>query len=213
MGTELAVLAWPTVEGAERVFADVREDARGAPWLNEVALVEHRRSGRLVVRGTIAGHYLDVEEDGDVMGRSTATGALTGALAGLAFGPPTVAVGLVSGAAAGGMAEAGKATPLQGELFTEIRGSVPESGSGLVLLAEPEHVDAMIESLRGTDAGVGRSPPVRRLSVRVMERTRRVGRRASPAVRRHALARRRRARTGPPSRPLRLRGDRRSKQP
>ena len=154
MGTELAILALPTVEGAERVFADMREDARGAPWLDEVALVEHRRSGRLVVRGTIAGHYLDVEEDGDVMGRSTATGALTGALAGLVFGPPAVSVGLVSGAAAGGMTEAGKATPLQGELFTEIRGSVPEGGSAQVLLAEPEHVDAMIDSLRGTDARV-----------------------------------------------------------
>jgi uncharacterized membrane protein len=154
MGTELAVLAFQTEEGAERAFADVREDARGAPWLDEVALVEHRRSGRLIVRGTIAGHYLDEEEDGDVMGRSTAAGALTGGLAGLVFGPPAVAVGLVGGAAAGGMTEAGKATPLQGELFTEIRGSVPEGGSALVLLAEPEHVDAMIESLRGTDARV-----------------------------------------------------------
>jgi uncharacterized membrane protein len=154
MGAELAVAVFPTVEGAERVFADVREDARGAPWLDEVALVEHHRSGRLVVRGTIAGHYLDVEEDGDVMGRGTATGALTGGLAGLVFGPPAVAVGLVGGAAAGGTTEAGKVTPLQGELFTEIRGSVPEGGSAQVLLAEPEHVDAMIDSLRGTDARV-----------------------------------------------------------
>jgi hypothetical protein len=45
------------LEGAEQAFADVREPAGQAPWKDEVAFVEHRRSGRLVVRGTVAGHY------------------------------------------------------------------------------------------------------------------------------------------------------------
>lgn len=154
MSLDLAVLCFRTLEGAEQVFADVRDGAGDAPWLDEIAFVEHRRSGRLIVRGTVAGHYLDAEEDGDVIGSSTAAGALTGALAGGVFGPPGFAVGLVSGAAAGGMVNAREAEPLQGELFTEIRNSVPEGASALVLLAERRHVDAMIDALRDTGARV-----------------------------------------------------------
>jgi uncharacterized membrane protein len=154
MSLDLAVLSFRTLEGAEQAFANVRHDAGDASWLHEVAFVEHRRSGRLVVRGTLAGHYLDAEEDGDVIGPSTAAGALTGALAGGVFGPPGFAAGLVSGAAAGGMETASEAEPLQGELFTEIRNSVPEGESALVLLAERRHVDAMIDAFRDTGARV-----------------------------------------------------------
>jgi uncharacterized membrane protein len=154
MSLDLAVLAFPTLEGAEQVFADVRDRAGDAPWLDEIAFVEHRRSGRLIVRGTVAGHYLDAEEDGDVIGPSTGAGALTGALAGGVFGPPGFAVGLVSGAAAGGMETASEAEPLDGELFTEIRNSVGEGESALMLLAERRHVDAMIDALRDTGARV-----------------------------------------------------------
>jgi uncharacterized membrane protein len=154
MSLDLAVLSFRTLEGAEQAFANVRDHPGDAPWLHEVAFVEHRRSERLIVRGTLAGHYLDAEEDGDVMGPSTAAGALTGALAGGVFGPPGFAVGLVSGAAAGGMQSAWEAEPLQGELFTEIRKSVPTGESALVLLAERRHVDAMIDALRDTGARV-----------------------------------------------------------
>ncbi|HEX2310823.1 MAG TPA: hypothetical protein VHH91_08910 [Vicinamibacterales bacterium] len=57
-------MRFPTLEGAEQAFADVREWTGQAPWKDEVAFVEHHRSGRLVVRGTVAGHYLDAEEEG-----------------------------------------------------------------------------------------------------------------------------------------------------
>lgn len=152
MSSDLAVVCFPHLEGAEHAFADVRDRCRHAPWLDEVAFVEHRRSGRLVVRGTVAGHYVDAEEDGDVIGRHTAAGALTGGLAGLAFGPPALAAGLVTGAAAGGMLEAEDAQRLDGELFRDLRESVPEGESALVLLAEARHVDAMLDALRSTDA-------------------------------------------------------------
>ena len=150
MSAELTVLRFPTLEGAEQAFADVRERDGHAPWMDELAFVEHHRSGRLVVRGTLAGHYVDSEEDGDVIGRDTGAGALTGALSGAIFGPPGLAVGLVSGAAAGGILQAGEAEQLDGELFTEVRDAVPEGSSALVLLAERRHVDAMIDALRGT---------------------------------------------------------------
>jgi uncharacterized membrane protein len=154
MSAELTVLRFPTLEGAEQAFADVRDRDGHASWMDELAFVEHHRSGRLVVRGTLAGHYVDSEEDGDPMGPDTGAGALTGALAGAIFGPPGLAVGLVSGATAGGFLQAGEAEQLDGELFTEVRDAVPEGSSALVLLAERRHVDAMIDALRGTKAEV-----------------------------------------------------------
>jgi uncharacterized membrane protein len=69
-----------------------------------------------------------------VIGRHTGAGALTGALAGALFGPAGLAFGLV------------------GELFAEVRDSVPEGSSALMLLAQRRHVDAMIDALRGTQA-------------------------------------------------------------
>lgn len=154
MSAELTVLRFPTSEGADQAFADVRERDGHAPWMDELAFVEHHRSGRLVVRGTLAGHYVNSEGDGDVIGRDTGAGALTGALTGAIFGPPGLAVGLVGGAAAGGMVQAAEAEQLDGDLFTEVRDAVPEGSSALVLLAERQHVDAMIDALRGTTARV-----------------------------------------------------------
>jgi uncharacterized membrane protein len=154
MSAELTVVRFPALEGAEQAFADVRERDGHAPWMDEVAFVEYHRSSRLVVRGTLAGHYLDSEGDGDVIGRETGAGTLTGALTGVIFGPPGLAVGLVGGAAAGGMVQAGQAEEIDGELFTEVRDAVPKGGSALVLLAEPRHVDAMIDALRGTESAV-----------------------------------------------------------
>jgi uncharacterized membrane protein len=154
MSAELTVVRFPTLEGAEQAFADVRERDRHAPWMDELAFVEHHRSGRLVTRGTLAGHYVDSEGDGDVIGRDTGAGALTGALTGAIFGPPGLAVGLVSGAAAGGMVQAGEAEQPDGELFTEARDAVPEGSSALVLLADRRYVDAMIDALRETEARV-----------------------------------------------------------
>ena len=94
MSSDLAVVCFPTLEGAERAFADVRERCRHAPWLDEVAFVEHRRSAL----------------------------------------------------------EAKEAERLDGELFRDLRETVPVGKSGLVLLAEAQHVDAMLDALRGTDA-------------------------------------------------------------
>jgi uncharacterized membrane protein len=152
MSLDLAVLTFPTLEGAEEVFADVRDRVRDAPWLDELAFVQHRWDGRMVVRGTLAGHYVDVDEEGDVIGPSTAVGALTGALVGALFGPPGFAAGLVAGAAAGGLIQAREAEELQGGLFDELRASVPEGESALVLLAEARHVDEMIEAFGGNRA-------------------------------------------------------------
>jgi phage tail tape-measure protein len=90
--------------------------------MDEVAFVAHRRSGRLVVRGTLAGHYLDAEQNGDVIGPYTGAGALTGALADAILGAAGLAVGLVSGAAAGGTIQARAAEQL-GQRVASVRPS------------------------------------------------------------------------------------------
>src|SRR4051812_30232783 len=90
---ELAVLTFDHIEGAERAYADARGRASDVSWLREIAFVECHRHGRIVVRGTFAGHYLDVDDVADAIGHDTAVGAGAGAVVGLALGPPGFALG------------------------------------------------------------------------------------------------------------------------
>jgi uncharacterized membrane protein len=144
MSLDLALMVFDHVEGAERAYSNVLGAALGAPWVHEIAFVEHHRHDRIVVRGTFAGRYVDVEEEGDVIGKRTAEGALTGAVVGAFFGPPGVAVGLVAGGTAGGLDEAGRVPHLHDAFIDEVRAEVPEKSSAVLLLASAEHVDAMV---------------------------------------------------------------------
>ena len=145
---ELAVLTFDHIEGAERAYADARGRASDAPWLREVVFVECHRHGRIVVRGTFAGHYLDVDDVADAIGQDTVVGAAAGALVGLAFGPPGFAVGLVAGGVAGGVHETAAHTPEEsGALFDEIRHDIPEGSSGIVALVSADDSAALIEAL------------------------------------------------------------------
>ena len=109
-----------------------------------------------MVRGTFAGRYIDLDERGDVIGKRTGEGALTGAVAGFCFGPMGLAVGLVAGASAGGMSESAHAPRLHDALLDEVRADVPEKASALLLLASPEHVDAMVALFADRDGKVVR---------------------------------------------------------
>jgi uncharacterized membrane protein len=144
---ELTVLTFDHVEGAERAYADARGRAGNARWLREVAFVESHRHGRIVVRGTFAGHYLDVDDVADAIGRDTGVGALAGAVVGLAFGPPGFAAGLVAGGVAGGVRESSHAPEERGALFDEVRRDIPERSSGLVALIDPDDSEALIDAL------------------------------------------------------------------
>src|SRR6476619_6919773 len=107
MSLDLAVLVFEHVEGAERAYSHLLETAGTPAWVHEVSFVEHHRHDRIVVRGTFAGRYVDVDDEGDLIGKRTAEGALTGAVVGVLFGPAGLAVGIVGGGVAGGVAEAG----------------------------------------------------------------------------------------------------------
>src|SRR4051812_22331770 len=105
MSLDLTLMIFGHTEGAERAYADAMGAAGGAPWVHEIAFVEHHRKDRIVVRGTFAGRYVDVDDQGDLIGKRTAEGALTGAVAGAFFGPAGFAAGLVAGGATGGLSQ------------------------------------------------------------------------------------------------------------
>ena len=112
MSLDLTLIIFDHVGGAERAYADVLGVSAASPWVHEIAFVEHHRHDRIVVRGTFAGRYVDVDDEADVViGKRTAEGALTGAVAGVLFGPAGLAVGLVGGAAAGSVGDA-RARPI-----------------------------------------------------------------------------------------------------
>ena len=143
MSLDLALMVFDHIEGAEKAYAHVLETSGQPVWIHELAFVEHHRHDRVVVRGTFAGRYVDVDERGDVIGKRTAEGALTGAVAGFFFGPMGLAVGLVAGSTVGGLSEAGQAPHLHDAFLDEVRAEVPEKSSALLLLASPEHVGSM----------------------------------------------------------------------
>jgi uncharacterized membrane protein len=150
MSLDLALMIFDRVEGAERAYSNVIGASHDAPWVHEIAFVEHHRHDRIVVRGTFAGRYVDLDDQGDVIGRRTAEGALTGAVAGAFFGPPGFAAGIVVGGAAGGLSESEDAPHLHDALVDDVRSEVPEKSSAVLLLASPEHADAMVAAFDGS---------------------------------------------------------------
>ena len=146
MSLDLALMIFDHTEGAERAYSEVQGASGDAPWVHEIAFVEHHRHDRIVVRGTFAGRYVDLDEQGDMIGKRTAEGALTGAVVGIFFGPPGLAVGLVAGGTAGGLSESKHVPRLHDAFIDDVRAEVPEKSSAVLLLASPEHADAMVSA-------------------------------------------------------------------
>src|SRR6478735_4005212 len=129
MSLDLALIVFKHVEGAERAYASVLETSGPLPWVHELAFVEHHRHDRIVVRGPVTGRYVDVDDRGDVIGKRTTEGALTGAAAGFFFGPMGLAVGLVAGATTGGLMQADQAEHIHDAFVDELRAEVPLKSS------------------------------------------------------------------------------------
>jgi len=149
MSLDLALIGFEGEPTASSVFGTMRDRVgTEAPWTQEVAVVEHAHNGRMSIRGTFDGHYVDVEESDHVSQSGAAKGALTGALIGAVLGPPGWAAGFALGGVIGG--DVGRPTetePAPGGLVEELRSAVPRGRSAIALLAAPEHVDAMLAAL------------------------------------------------------------------
>ena len=149
---EVGAARFPGVHGAEYAFADARDREPTADWLAHSAFAEVHRHGRIVVRGNVAGHYVDVDEAGDPMGHDTAVGAIVGLFLGLPLGPPAFAVGLTGGATLGGLVEAGHIRKVKGPSFDAIRKQLPEGSSAIVVFSDGQRIRDMRDALARTAA-------------------------------------------------------------
>lgn len=157
MGLDFALLSFDGVNSATEAFVAARDRLDpGAVWPSEVGFVEHHENGKLVLRGTFAGHYVDVDEALHVSERGTEEGVAVGAVIGtLLAGPLGLAVGTVTGGTIG--SQAGKPSETDAEpraLAERLRAAVPLSSSGIVLIADAHDVDEMIAALGQTGARV-----------------------------------------------------------
>lgn len=135
--------------GAEEAYSRAPRSVDGVSWADQVAFVEHHRRNRIIVRGTFAGRYVDADDEMEFIGKKTAEGAIAGGAVGLFAGPLGLAVGLVGGGLAGGVAQERHSPHLRGAFFDELRREVPEGSSAVIMMAAPDHVDAMVSALEG----------------------------------------------------------------
>jgi uncharacterized membrane protein len=149
---EVGAATFGSIHGAEHAFSDSRERDPEAVWIDSSAFVEVHRHGRIVVRGNVAGRYVDIDGQGDAMGPDTGAGAIVGSLVGFAFGPPAYAVGVVAGAAVGGTVETSHVPKLDGAAFDAIREQVPDGSSAVVICGSRTASRAMFDALRPTAA-------------------------------------------------------------
>lgn len=156
MELDFALLSLHGVNSAAEAFAAARDRSGGAPWASEVGFVEHHENGHLVLRGTFAGHYVDVDEALHVSGRGTEEGGAIGAVLGTLLGGPLgLAVGGVAGATFGSQLGKPSETDPEPEPFAErLRAAVPRSGSAIVLIADVHDVDEMIAAVGETSGHV-----------------------------------------------------------
>jgi len=149
VGLELAVVRFSGDGTAVLRYADAKDrSGTEARWTREVGFVEHRRHGSLSLRGTFAGHYVDVDESDHVSQKGAAEGAVGLGLLGVLGGPPGIALGLLLGGVLG--AELGSPSdtePEPQELAARLREAIPRSSSAIVLITEAPDVDDMLAAL------------------------------------------------------------------
>ena len=158
MDLELALVSFDGVNSATEEYAAARiRSGPGARWSSEVGFVEHHKNGHLVLRGTFAGHYVDVDEGLHASERGSEEGAAIGAAIGLLAGPLGLAVGLTAGGTIG--SQVGKPSepdPEPEALAERLRDAVPRSASAIVLIADSSDVSDMIAAIGETNANVMR---------------------------------------------------------
>jgi uncharacterized membrane protein len=149
MDLDLAVVRFDGVGAATEAYVAARDrSGANARWAQEIGFVEHHHNHHLVLRGTFAGHYVDVDEALHVNERGAAEGFAGGALIGLLGGPPGLAVGMVTGAIIGSQTgKPNEADPEPQSLVDQVRTAVPRSSSAIVLIAPASDVDEMVRAI------------------------------------------------------------------
>lgn len=158
MDLDFALLVLHGVNSAADAFADARERSdQHAPWVHAAGLVEHHENDRLVLRGTFAGRYVDVDENLRLSQHGRDVGASVGAILGALLGPLGFAEGLVLGGQLG--AALGKPDEVDPEppvLIEQLRTALPPVSSAIVLIAKAADVDEMVAAVDPSGAALTR---------------------------------------------------------
>ena len=150
MSLDLAVIRFDGEGTAVRTYAAARDRSSKADdqWTRDVGFVERHHDGRLLLRGTFAGHYLDVDEGDRISQTGAGQGAVTGGLVGVFFGPPGIALGLLLGLLVGANVGHPKEVEDEPEALAErLREAVPRASSAIVMIAPAPEVDEMLAAL------------------------------------------------------------------
>lgn len=155
---DVALVAFDGVDTAAEAFgAALDRSGPTSRWHKQVGLVERHQDGHLVLRGTFAGHYVDVDEASHTSEEGAAEGWKRGALAGFLLTPAGFAVGSVLGAVIGSQeGEPSERETAPALLTDKLREALPSPGSGLVVVAEADLVEDMLQALELGDAYVTR---------------------------------------------------------
>jgi uncharacterized membrane protein len=158
MGLDLALVSFDGTNAAAQAFEAAGERS-GAPaaWVQRVGFVEHHKNGHLVLRGTFAGHYIDIDEALHVSQSGAAEGWIIGGLIGVLGGPPGLVLGMTIGGGIG--SQIGKPSEVDPEpqaLADQLRAAVPRSSSAMVVVAHAQDVDAFLAAVDDTGAHVTR---------------------------------------------------------
>jgi uncharacterized membrane protein len=117
-------------------------------WTRDVGFVERRHNGRLRLRGTFVGRYVDVDESDQVSEAGLREGAAAAGLIGVLGGPPGIAVGLLVGGVIG--AQVGHPREVEAEpeaLAALLREAVPPSSSAIVMVSSAAEIDELLAAL------------------------------------------------------------------
>ena len=160
MAMDIAIVTFHGQPAAASAFSVLRARAPNADWTHEAALVEHHgHRDQLSLHGTVAGHYVSLDESDHISQPAAAKGAVAGGVIGTALGGPFgLAPGLVLGALFGAVAgrhpdesEAGFGT-----LSEQLRAAVPKGSSAIVVLADSAHADELVALVTDGEAQVTR---------------------------------------------------------
>jgi uncharacterized membrane protein len=124
-----------------------RSSAEQPRWTRDVGFIERHHNGRLLLRGTFAGHYVDIDEADSLSQKGAGEGAAAGGLLGVLAGPPGIAVGLVVGAIVGSRHGPSDHEPEPEPLAAAIRDAVPLSSSAIVMIAAQVEVDELLDAI------------------------------------------------------------------
>lgn len=149
MGLDFALARFDGEGTATERFSAARgRSGPDPPWTREIGLVEHHHNGHLLLRGSFAGHYVDVDEADHVSQKGAGEGAVAGGVVGAFLGPAGFAVGIVLGGIIGSQVGNPNETEAEPQALTDqLRAAVPRSCSAIVLIAPAAEVEEMLSAI------------------------------------------------------------------